>query len=316
VTTLLVASTGGHLKQLHQLRARFEGVGGPYVWATFDTPQSRSLLAGETVEFVPFVGGRDPRAVARNFREAGRIIRAHRVDTIVSTGSSVALPFFVLGRLGRLRCHYVESAARSQAPSMTGRLIGRIPGVHRYAQYPGWAAERGWSFVGSVLDSYEAGERAGGEVRIGKAVVTLGTYRGYQFPRLVERLVSILPDDAEVLWQTGETDVARFGIEGRVAIPEHELIAAMKDADVVIAHAGVGAALASLEAGQCPVLVPRRLAHEEHVDDHQIQIAAELRGRGLAVSVEADELTAADLEAAASTAVRPAAVPPGFPLGG
>jgi UDP-N-acetylglucosamine--N-acetylmuramyl-(pentapeptide) pyrophosphoryl-undecaprenol N-acetylglucosamine transferase len=314
VTTLLVASTGGHLKQLHQLRDRFEGVTGPYVWATFDSPQSRSLLAGEKVEFVPFVGGRDPRAVARNLSEARRILRDHRVDTIASTGSAVALPFFVLGRLSRLRCHYIESAARREAPSMTGKLIGRIPGVHRYAQYPSWAATLGWTFVGSVLDAYEGGERTAGDTRIRKVVVTLGTYHGYQFPRIVERLVSILPGDAEVLWQTGETSVGRFGIDGKFAIPERQLVGAMRDADVVVAHAGVGAALASLEAGKCPVLVPRRAAHREHVDDHQIQIAAELRARRLAVSVEVDELALTDLEDAASTSVHRAADPRRFRL--
>ena len=53
LTTLLVASTGGHLKQLHQLHRRLTTISGPYVWATFDTPQSRSLLEGEEVEFVP-----------------------------------------------------------------------------------------------------------------------------------------------------------------------------------------------------------------------------------------------------------------------
>ena len=66
LTTLLVASTGGHLKQLHQLYRRLDGVAGPLRWATFDTPQSRSLLEGEDVDFVHFVGGRDPANVARN----------------------------------------------------------------------------------------------------------------------------------------------------------------------------------------------------------------------------------------------------------
>ena len=66
VTTLLVASTGGHLKQLHRLHRRLDGVEGPFRWATFDTPQSRSLLEGEDVDFVHFVGGRDPRNVLRN----------------------------------------------------------------------------------------------------------------------------------------------------------------------------------------------------------------------------------------------------------
>jgi UDP-N-acetylglucosamine--N-acetylmuramyl-(pentapeptide) pyrophosphoryl-undecaprenol N-acetylglucosamine transferase len=316
VTTLLVASTGGHLKQLHQLHQRFDGLSGPLVWATFDTPQSRSLLAGETVEFVPFVGGRDPRAVARNFQFAWRILRRHRITQIVSTGSAVALPFFLLGRARRLDCHYVESAARSEAPSMTGSMIGRIPGVNRYAQYPGWARELGWRYVGSVLDNYGAVEAGASvpEKPIRMVVFTLGTYRGYGFRRLVEKLIEILPDDCDVLWQTGETDVTGLGIEGRFAIPEGELVAAMRDADVVVAHAGVGAALASLEAGRCPVLVPRRLAREEHVDDHQIQIADELSRRGLSVSIEADDLTLSALERAASAAVCAVPDPPRFPL--
>ena len=66
MTTLLVASTGGHLKQLHRLHRRLDGIEGPFRWATFDTPQSRSLLAGEDVDFVHFVGGRDPGNVLRN----------------------------------------------------------------------------------------------------------------------------------------------------------------------------------------------------------------------------------------------------------
>src|SRR3954447_21254607 len=98
LTTLLVASTGGHLKQLHRLHRRLEGVEGPYRWTTFDTPQSRSLLSDEEVNFVHFVGGRDPRNVLRNVPLAERILRRHRIDTIVSTGSAVAIPFYALGR--------------------------------------------------------------------------------------------------------------------------------------------------------------------------------------------------------------------------
>jgi UDP-N-acetylglucosamine--N-acetylmuramyl-(pentapeptide) pyrophosphoryl-undecaprenol N-acetylglucosamine transferase len=310
LSTLLVASTGGHLKQLHQLHGRLEGISGPFCWATFDTPQSRSLLEGEAVDFVPFVGGRDPVNVMRNFLYANRILKRRDVATVVSTGSAIALPFFVLGRARGLSCHYIESAARSQGPSMTGKLIRRVPGVHRYSQYERWAGD-GWGFGGAVFDRFQAVEipkRA--EIR--RAVVTLGTYRGYQFPRLIERLLAILPADADVLWQTGETDISRFGIEGHEALPEKELTAAMKRADVVVAHAGVGAALAALEVGKRPVLVPRRLALNEHVDDHQIQIAAELAERGVAYSVEASELTLADLIEATGSEIRVRRNPPPF----
>ncbi len=301
MTTLLVASTGGHLKQLHELHRRLEGVSGPFRWATFDTPQSRSLLEGEEVDFVPFVGGRDPRNVARNLGHARRILREHPIDALVSTGSAVALPFYATARAKRLRCHYIESAARSEGPSLTGKLISRLPGVHLYCQYRAWEDSR-WRFRGAVFDAFEGVEGSGGgEIR--RVVVTLGTYRGFGFPLLIRRLLELLPPEAEVLWQTGDTDVSEFGIEGREAIPERELTAAMAEADLVVAHAGVGAALAAFEVGKCPLLVPRRLSRGEHIDDHQIQIAKELSGRGVAVSVEADELSAEHLSKTASRSV-------------
>jgi UDP-N-acetylglucosamine--N-acetylmuramyl-(pentapeptide) pyrophosphoryl-undecaprenol N-acetylglucosamine transferase len=303
VTTLLVASTGGHLKQLHRLHRRLVGVEGPFRWATFDTPQSRSLLEGEAVDFVHFVGGRDPGNVLRNVPEASRILRSNEVEAIVSTGSAMALPFFALGRARGLRCHYIESAARSAGPSTTARMISRIPGVYLYAQYPAWA-DRKWHFRGAVFDSFvPAREQPKRSTRLGKVVVSLGTFKDYGFERLVRRLIEILPGDAEVLWQTGDTDVTGLGVNGHHAIPERELIQAIREADVLVAHAGVGTALTALEVGKCPVLVPRRHAHGEHVDDHQTQIAGELARRGLAVSVEADELTLDHLLTAASSQV-------------
>jgi UDP-N-acetylglucosamine--N-acetylmuramyl-(pentapeptide) pyrophosphoryl-undecaprenol N-acetylglucosamine transferase len=176
--TLLVASTGGHLKQLHRLHRRLEGVEGPFRWATFDTPQSRSLLEGETVEFVRFVGGRDPLNVLSNAPSAYRLLRDHEVQAIVSTGSSMALPFFALARARRLSCHYIESAARSDGPSASGRLMGRIPGVFLYTQYPGWAGDR-WKYRGSVFDSFAAADRSEKAPEgLARVVVTLGTYRG------------------------------------------------------------------------------------------------------------------------------------------
>jgi UDP-N-acetylglucosamine--N-acetylmuramyl-(pentapeptide) pyrophosphoryl-undecaprenol N-acetylglucosamine transferase len=303
MTTLLCASTGGHLKQLHRLHRRLAGIDGPFRWATFDTPQSRSLLEGEQVDFVGFVGGRDPGNVLRNVPLVSRILREHDVDTIVSTGSAMALPFFALGRARGLTCHYIESAARSDGPSKTARMISRIPGVYLYTQYPAWE-DRKWQYRGAVFDSFVPGEPPADAPReLRKVVVSLGTFKDYGFERLVRRLLAILPPDAEVLWQTGDTDVSGLGITGHHAIPERELTQAIREADVLVAHAGVGTALAALEVGKCPVLVPRRLAHNEHVDDHQIQIAGELDGRGLALSVDADELELEHLLAAAATAV-------------
>jgi len=314
VTTLLVASNGGHLKQLHRLCDRFEGASRPFRWVTFDTPQSRSLLDGETVDFVPFIGGRDPRNVARNVPHARRILRGGEVDTLISTGSAIALPYFTVGRSRGLRCHYIESAARIEGPSLTGRIISRLPGVNRYAQYETWAGGR-WNFRGSVFDSFAGTDSPGDPPpRIRKIVVTLGTYKGTPYHRIVRRLLRILPPDAEVLWQTGATDVSSLGIDGVYAMPERELSEAMRDADVVVTHAGVGTALAAFEVGKCPVLAPRLREYGEVVDDHQLQIAEQLSQRGLAVTAAADELTLGHLEEAAARSVELAPDPPAFKL--
>ena len=316
MTTLLVASTGGHLKQLHRLHRRLVGTDGPFRWATFDTPQSKSLLHGEAVDFVHFVGGRDPGNVLRNVPLAARILAENEIDTVVSTGSAMALPFFALGRAKGLRCHYIESAARSDGPSKTARMISRIPGVHLYTQYPAWA-DRKWEYRGSVFDSFAPGVGAAeGPAQLRKVVVSLGTFKNYGFERLVRRLLAILPPETEVLWQTGDTDTRALGVNGHHAIPERELTQAIRGADVLVAHAGVGTALAALEVGKCPVLVPRRLIHGEHVDDHQTQIATELGNRGLAVSAEADDLTLDHLLAASATRVMTLPTDPPFMLRG
>jgi UDP-N-acetylglucosamine--N-acetylmuramyl-(pentapeptide) pyrophosphoryl-undecaprenol N-acetylglucosamine transferase len=314
VTTLLAASNGGHLKQLHRLRPRFQGVSGPFEWITFDTAQARSLLEGETVHYVPFIGGRDPASVARNFPHARRILSETGAEALVSTGSAIALPYFSVGRMRGRRCHWIESAARMEGPSLTGRMVSRIPGVTLYAQYRSWAGGR-WNFRGAVFDSFASVEAASTDAPgIRKAVVTLGTYKGTPFTRIVRRLLEILPPEVEVLWQTGATDVTELGIEGVYALPERELSEAMDEADVVITHAGVGTALAALEVGKCPVMAPRLATFGEAVDDHQVQIADQLSQRGLAVTVNADALTLDDLLEAASKRVGAPADPPAFEL--
>jgi UDP-N-acetylglucosamine transferase subunit ALG13 len=289
-STLLVASTGGHLAQLHRLRPRLEGVPERVVWVTFDTPQSRSLLAGETVHYVPLVKPRDVRNVIRNMRCARRLFREHDVRAVVSTGSGVALSFLPLARAAGIPTLYIDSAARSAGPSVTGRLLARVPGMRLLSQYPAWAGDR-WGYSGSVFDEFEP-EPASPDPPVRKVVVTLGTI-DYPFERLVDRVTEILPDDVDVYWQLGAADIA----------PADELKAEIADADVVVAHAGVGSALGALEVGRSPVLVPRRAAHGEHIDDHQEQIAGELERRGLAVSAEADELSYEHLATAAGRGV-------------
>lgn len=294
---LLVASTGGHLKQLHRLRPRLEGVPRRFAWATFDSPQSRALLEGERVAFARYVEPRDLPSVLANLRLAGGLLRHQPVEAVVSTGSGIALSFLPLARAAGIPTHYIESAARGDGPSLTGRLLGRVPGLHAYTQYPAWADDR-WTYAGSVFDDFESAPAARTQGDALRVVVTLGTIN-YPFDRMLAGCLRAIPAGSDVYWQAGRTDASAHGIDAHALAPPAELRAAIREADVVVAHAGVGSALEVIEAGRCPVLVPRQARHGEHVDDHQRQIAQELERRGLAVVADADALDEAHLRAAA-----------------
>jgi UDP-N-acetylglucosamine--N-acetylmuramyl-(pentapeptide) pyrophosphoryl-undecaprenol N-acetylglucosamine transferase len=310
--TLLVASTGGHLEQLHRLRQRFRPLLDDVEWATFDTGQSRHLLADEVVHYVPFVKPKDARGTLLDGLEAARLLGHRRFARVISTGAAVAVPFLGMARSRGLAAHYIESAARSEGLSLSGQMVSRMPGVRLYGQYPGWASGR-WQFRGSVFDGFEQGP-AGPVGSLDKVVVTFGSQRDFGFRRALEALLRLLPavssPSVEVLWQTGATDVSGLGIDAVETLPAAALEHAIADADLVISHSGVGTALTTLEHGKCPVLLPRRRDHGEHTDDHQRLIAQELGRRGLAVWADPDRLRAEDLVRAARLTARQAAPPP------
>jgi UDP-N-acetylglucosamine--N-acetylmuramyl-(pentapeptide) pyrophosphoryl-undecaprenol N-acetylglucosamine transferase len=301
---LACSSSGGHFKQLVTLVARLPDV-AEVTWLTYDVGLSADLLeaAGrghERLEFAPYAAPRDLANLARDARVGARILGERSYDLAVSTGAGIAVAVLPVARARGVRSCFIESATRADGPSMTGRILRRVPGIERYTQNPGYGA--GWREAGSVFDEFAPGpERPASEVS--RVVVTVGTIAPYGFRRLLEQLTSILPSDVEVVWQTGETDVRGLSIDGRPRVPGPELEAAMRDADVVVAHAGTGTALTAFEAGRLPILVPRRAAHGEHVDDHQAATASALAARGLAIDVEADALTWSHLRLAAGRSV-------------
>lgn len=288
--SLLVASGGGHLTELRELAARLPLLGVP-LWVTFDNPQARSLLADDDVAYVRTTRPRDLRNTLRNIPAARRLMREHNVVEVISTGAAVAVAFLPLARRYGIDAHYIESAARSHAPSVTGRLMAHTPGVHCYSQYERWA-DGTWTYAGSILDRFvtQPALTTNVEARPLRVVVALGTQE-YRFDRLVNAVRAIAAPNWSITWQHGPNDYGelvgdRYGVMGSETFEQ-----ACRDADLVIGQAGVGTALAALEGGTVPILVPREGAHHEHVDDHQSQIAEELAERGLAITVRPEDLT-------------------------
>jgi UDP-N-acetylglucosamine--N-acetylmuramyl-(pentapeptide) pyrophosphoryl-undecaprenol N-acetylglucosamine transferase len=312
---LASAASGGHFKQLVSLVTRLPRV-GEVTWVTYDAGLSADLLAaagrsGERLVYVPYAAPRDVPNLLRDAAAIRRLVREARYDLAMSTGPGIAVATLPVARAHGIRACFIESATRAGGPSLAGRILQRTPGVELYAQHPGYGSA--WGSVGSVHDEFEAGPHRT-VTGIDRLVVTVGTIRPFGFRRLIERLLTIIPESAEVLWQTGSTDVSDLPIEGRKSVPGSELRVAMEQADVVVAHAGTGTALTAFELGVSPLLVPRRSDHGEHVDDHQVETARYLARRGLATYAEVSELTPRDLHDAARRSVHRRTVAPEIDL--
>ena len=297
---LLCASTGGHLWQLERIARAFE-VRDDSLWVTFDTAQARSLLEGRRVLHIPYIAPRDVRGVLGGTLAIDRALRNESFEGVLTTGAGIALSTIVPATRHGLRRLYIESVSRVTGPSLSGRIVHGTRLFETWTQHQGWASGR-WTYHGSVLGTLVP--RIGTEKEVRRVFVTLGTIKPYQFGRLVEHLRAVLPEHVEVVWQLGVTQPPP-GLPGTVHqfMSSTEFTEETRRADVVITHAGVGSVIGLIESGIFPIVVPRRSAHGEHVDDHQEEIAELVTNLGLGLVREADELTIEDLATAAAREV-------------
>lgn len=112
--------------------------------------------------------------------------------------------------------------------------------------------------------------------------VTLGTHH-QPFDRLVEGLRA-LPAD-ELVVQHGHSPAPAAVREARRFLSMPELETRLRAADVVITHAGVGSILMARRTGHIPIVAPRQHRLHEHVDDHQVELTAQLARMGKVIAL-------------------------------
>jgi UDP-N-acetylglucosamine transferase subunit ALG13 len=283
---LWVASCGGHLAELKKIADLYSRAGLQEKWATFDTPQSRSILEKADVLYLPRVGTRDAKGTLQALVSAWRILRHDSYDYVVSTGAAVAVPFLPLAAMLGAEAIYIESLTRTHGPSTTGKILERFPQVRTYTQYETWSDPR-WRYAGSVLDNWKVRRRPYHKVR--QVMVTLGTIQPYRFDRAVDAVARRLPEGCSVVWQLGAT--TRNDLAGAVHsdLAWADMNRLIQESDVLVCHAGVGSVLQALDNGVVPVLAVRSASLGEHVDDHQGSFAHEMIRRGLGKVLELSE---------------------------
>ncbi len=120
---LFVASTGGHWEELMCLSE----LAGEYdtVYVTECKNQSEERKEDDTY-YLPQINRHEKhfiRNFLRLFRKASSIMKKEKPRAIVTTGALLAYPFCLLAKLKRVKVIYVESFARINDLSMTGRWV-------------------------------------------------------------------------------------------------------------------------------------------------------------------------------------------------
>lgn len=125
-------------------------------------------------------------------------------------------------------------------------------------------------------------------------LVTVGTNEA-AFDRLVGALDgSALPAGEELVVQHGPSRVRPAGATCVEFLPYDDLVEAIREARVVVTHAGVGSIMTALGNGKRPIVVPRLRRFGEAVDDHQLDLGRRLNESGLVTLVEnADDVPGA-----------------------
>ena len=117
----IVCSSGGHLFQMYVLDPWWKK--HDTFWVTFKKKDAETLLKGRKTYWAHFPTNRSIKNLIRNLFMAWKILRKERPDLIVSNGAGVAVPFFWLGRLFRIKTIFIEVYDRIDSPSLTGKLV-------------------------------------------------------------------------------------------------------------------------------------------------------------------------------------------------
>lgn len=125
---LWVCSEGGHLTEMLQLKPLI--LKSNHLILTENSLSARNQLLGMNAKFV-FKGSRAEgfKYVLKFFINITRIfliVWKFKPDLVISTGSAIAVPSFIFGKMFRARTIFIETFCRVKTKPLTTKLIGGI----------------------------------------------------------------------------------------------------------------------------------------------------------------------------------------------
>jgi len=115
--------------------------------------------------------------------------------------------------------------------------------------------------------------------------VTVGTHT-QGFERLIKAVDELAKKNKEkFIIQTGNTKYLPKNCEHFKFVSDSEFKKLCKKSRLIITHGGVGSIMAALSLGKPAIVAPRLKKYNEHLDDHQLDIAHELEKQGRIIAL-------------------------------
>ncbi|MHA2939509.1 glycosyltransferase [Vibrio sp. RC27] len=289
---LLIASAGGHLTQALCAISQCEKVILCTNSKDFSDHRVKKILGIIDTQFNYFYH-------FLNVFIAMYYILKYKPKSIISTGGPIALGFGVASRILRTNFVYLDTLSRVQELSNTASFIHKHKlADDMYCQWEAMAKEKNLKYIGKCFDilNENVDDSASYHTTDTPTVfVTLGT-NDYKFDRLLERISKLsIYQDERVKWiiQTGKSTLTNPPANYEVydLLPRDQVGGIVKDASLVVSHCGIGSIHLVLSYSKKTMFFPRVAEHNEFSDDHQLQIANEIRNVNFDVIFPEDEFT-------------------------
>ncbi len=112
-------------------------------------------------------------------------------------------------------------------------------------------------------------------------LIILGTQK-FQFNRLLMIMDKLIEDKKitdQVIAQIGNSNYKPINYEYHDFFNSMKFDSLISKADVIITHGGVGSMISALIKNKKIIVVPRLKKYNEHIDDHQLELAKEFQKR-------------------------------------
>lgn len=106
--------------------------------------------------------------------------------------------------------------------------------------------------------------------------VTVGTDE-HNFSRLVKEVDKIAPEIGnDIVVQLGYTQYEPRNCKSFHFTSFERIEKLNQKSNIIITHAGAGSIIKALKYGKRPIVVPRRKKYNEHINDHQLDLAKKM----------------------------------------